>query len=114
MMQRKASIVLGAVMVVIPAVLFVESASAQRLRFDVQDQPGFDIAGSNAVAARRRDNQNLLLQFNERRPSRLLDTRPIAGTGATSRPSNRGMRGMPSTGGRGMRGGRMSGGMRRR
>jgi hypothetical protein len=34
--------------------------------------------------------------------------------GATSRPSNRGMRGMPSTGGRGMMRGRMNGGMRGR
>jgi hypothetical protein len=86
MSLRKASISLAATISTLAATSAIESASAQRESYATT-------------------NENLLLQFSDRRPDRIRDLSRTPQPGATSRPSNRDMRGTPSMGGRAMRGG---------
>jgi Gas vesicle synthesis protein GvpO len=103
MRLRKSSLALATAIVALATVTAMESASAQRY------DRGLTVYETESLSGLARVDGGWELAVDVVELRRVPDT--------TARPSNRDMRGMPSMGGRGMRGGgrgRMNGGMGRR
>ena len=99
MTLRKTSLALGAAIVGVGVTSLADGASAQRSTgIAVSEGPQF----TPALRSGRSREYSRAPQSSQNLP------------GVTSRPSNPDMRGSPSMGDRGMRGGRMNGGMGRR